>query len=89
MSKIKLNKQKQYYKGIELRLIERLYENKNAKRYLIGNPRYRQNVWIPNKHLLEDGTLKENEDIDYVFRRAYYQKKFEYAKIDINPFTWS
>ena len=81
--------QKQYYKGVELRLIERLYENKNAKRYLIGNPRYRQNVWIPNKHLLEDGTLKENEDIDYVFRRAYYQKKFEYAKIDINPFTWS
>lgn len=89
MSKIKLNMQKQYYKGVELRLIERLYENKNAKRYLIGNPRYRQNVWIPNKHLLEDGTLKENEDIDYVFRRAYYQKKFEYAKIDINPFTWS
>lgn len=89
MPKIKLNKQKQYYKGVELRLIERLYENKNAKRYLIGNPRYRQNVWIPNKHLLEDGTLKENEDIDYVFRRAYHQKKFEYAKIDINPFTWS
>lgn len=56
---------------------------------MIGNPKYRQNVWVPNKHLLEDGTLKENEDIDYVFQRAYYQRKFEYAKIDINPFTWS
>lgn len=32
-----------------------------------------QNVWIPNIHLHEDGTIKENENIDHIFRKAQGQ----------------
>lgn len=30
-------------------------------------------MWIPNKHLKEDGTIKETENIDYVFRKSVRQ----------------
>ena len=42
-----------------------------AKRFIINHTN--QNVWIPNKHLKEDGTIKEMEDIDYVFRKSVRQ----------------
>lgn len=42
-----------------------------AKRFIINHTN--QNVWIPNKHLKEDGTIKELEDIDYVFRKSIRQ----------------
>lgn len=42
-----------------------------AKRYTINHTN--QNVWIPNKHLAEDGTLNANENIDYVFHKAIRQ----------------
>ncbi len=61
----------QYYKGIKLRLIKRNYTGYSAKRYILNDTN--QNVWIPCKHLSEDGRLKEGEDIDYVFRRAKRQ----------------
>jgi hypothetical protein len=59
------------YKGIPIRLIDRKYGSRNAKRFTINNTN--QNVWIPNKHLLDDGTIKPNENIDYVFRKAQNQ----------------
>jgi hypothetical protein len=52
-------------------LIGRHYGDRKAKRYTINGTN--QNVWIPNKHLLEDGTIKPGEDIDYIFRRAQNQ----------------
>lgn len=67
-----LNTELQHYRGIPIRLIDRSsYNSMKAKRYTINNTN--QNIWIPNKHLLEDGTIKENENIDYIFRKAYNQ----------------
>ena len=74
-----MNFKTQYYKGLPLRLIDRNYTNYNAKRFIINETN--QNVWIPNKHLEEDGTIKENEEIDYIFTRAKNQLK--YAGYDI------
>lgn len=64
----------QYYKGIKLKLINRNYHSNpqcRAKRFTLNDTN--QNVWIPNKHLMDDGTIKQNENIDYVFRRAQRQ----------------
>lgn len=73
--KNKLNLQPQRYKGIRLQLIERGYGNRKAKRFTLNGTN--QNVWIPNKHLHDDGTIKEGENIDYVFRKA--QRQMEIA----------
>lgn len=66
-----MNYETQYYKGIPLNLVRRKYGNRNAKRFVINHTN--QNVWIPNKHLKEDGTIKITENIDYVFRRSIRQ----------------
>ena len=66
-----MNYKTQYYKGIPLNLISRKYKNMKAKRFIINHTN--QNVWIPKKHLKEDGTIKEIENIDYVFRRSIRQ----------------
>jgi len=66
-----MNYETQYYKGIPLNLIKRKYGNRNAKRFVINYTN--QNVWIPNKHLEEDGTIKFMENIDYVFRKSARQ----------------
>lgn len=66
-----MNTEMQYYKGIPLKLIERKYGTRKAKRFTINGTN--QNVWIPNKHLLDDGTIKDGENIDYVFRKAKRQ----------------
>ena len=66
-----MNFNTQYYKGIPLNLINRKYGNLKAKRFIVNHTN--QNVWIPNKHLQEDGTIIPGEDIDYVFRKAQRQ----------------
>lgn len=73
-SKPKYNTSTQNYKGIPICLILRNYGDRAAYRFTINNTS--QNVWIPKKHLLDDGTLKEGEDIDYVFRKAQNQLKY-------------
>ncbi|ALP38001.1 hypothetical protein ASL14_19215 [Paenibacillus sp. IHB B 3084] len=65
----------QLYKGIELQLIKRNYTGYKAKRYAIGGTN--QNVWIPDKHVRQDGTIKARENVDYVFRKA--QRQLELA----------
>lgn len=67
----KMNLKTQHYKGIPIKLIHRNYGNRKAKRFTINNTN--QNVWIANKHLLDDGTLKSGENIDYVFRKSQNQ----------------
>lgn len=86
--KIILNLEPQDYKGIRIRLIDRKYADYNAKRFMLGEERYNQNIWIPNCYLLEDGTIKPGVNIDFIFKKAYWQKKFEYAYININPLQW-
>ncbi|GAB6719085.1 hypothetical protein [Streptococcus uberis] len=66
-----MNFEVQYYKGIPLKLIRRNYKFSLAKRYTLNGTN--QNVWIPNKHLEEDGTIKTNENIDYIFGKAKNQ----------------
>lgn len=61
----------QTYKGIPLKLIDRHYGGCKAKRFTLNGTN--QNVWIPNKHLTEDGTVKEGENLDYVFRKSINQ----------------
>lgn len=65
----------QHYKGIRLELIQRNYKGRSAKRFTLGGTN--QNVWIPNKHLEPNGTIKPGENIDYVFRKA--QRQLELA----------
>ena len=67
----KMNYSVQVYKSIPLRLIKRNYYGMKAKRYTLNGTN--QNVWIPNKHLEQDGTIRPNEDLDYIFRKAHNQ----------------
>lgn len=74
----------QFYKGIPITLLDyhpSYYARRNAKRFQLGDKKYGQNIWIPNAYLEKDGTLKPNVNIDFVFRRAYVQHKFEYARL--------
>ena len=66
-----MNFEIQYYKGIPLQLIDRKYGDRKAKRFIINGTN--QNVWIPNKHLAEDGTILAGENLDYIFRVAKRQ----------------
>ena len=62
------NTEMQYYKSIPIRLVKKSnakYACRNAKRYTINGTG--ETVWIPNKHLTDDGTIKKGENIDYVF----------------------
>lgn len=71
-----MNTEYQHYRGIKLKLIERKdYATREAKRYTLNGTN--QNVWIPNKHLEPNGTIKPNENLDYVFRRS--QRQLELA----------
>lgn len=69
-----MNFAKQEYKGIVIRLIDRYYGDSKAKRFTLGGTN--QNVWIPNKHLQEDGTIIPGENLDYIFRKAQNQLKY-------------
>lgn len=76
-----MNTEIQHYNGIPLRLILRNdYPRKKAKRYVINGTN--QNVWIPNKHLLKDGTIKEDANIDYIIAKARIQHKLKYAGLE-------
>lgn len=75
-----LNTTVQFYRTIPLKLIDRKdYSAKKAKRFTINGTN--QNVWIPNKHLLNDGTIRKGENLDYIFRFA--RNQLTYAGI-----TW-
>ena len=75
----------QYYKGIPLRLICRMsYRVNKAKRFVINESN--QNVWIPCKHLEDDGTIKTGENLDYIFIKAAKERKLKYA--GINSWNW-
>lgn len=65
----------QHYKGIRLKLIDRNYNGKAAKRFTLNGTN--QNVWIPKKHLEPNGMIKQGGNIDYVFRKA--QRQLELA----------
>jgi len=74
---MKLNFKLQNYKNIPLRLIKRNYVGYKAKRFLLNDTN--QNVWIPNKHLEINGTIKTGENLEYIFNKA--KRKLELAGI--------
>lgn len=76
---LKRNFDTQYYKGIPLQQIDRGYGNAKARRFSINHTN--QNCWIPLKHLELDGTIKINEDIDYVVISS--KRQFELAGVTI------
>jgi hypothetical protein len=82
----------QYYKGVPIKLIvytDKHFARLNAKRFILGDSKARQNIWIPNAYLEPNGTVKIGANIDFIFKKAYLQKKFYYAHIDhINPMLW-
>ena len=79
-----LNVQDQYYQGICLTLVWRVaYLHKKAKQYYINHTK--QTLWIPNKHLLADGTIRDGENLDYVFLRKW--KECAIAGVDLGILT--
>lgn len=63
-----MNYKLQVYKGIPIQLLNRKYGNRRAHKFSVNCSD--QTIWILKKHLLEDGTIKVGEDIDYVFKMA-------------------
>lgn len=76
---VQRNFETQYYKGIPLKQIDRGYGAAKARRFTINGTN--QNCWIPCKHLEVDGTLKPNQDIDYVIISSKHQ--FRIAGVEI------
>ena len=82
MKNKKYNLETQYYRGLPLKLIPRKdYPFKEAKRFIINNTN--QNIWIPNKYLLEDGTIKDNVDLMFIFRKAKRQLELAGYRIKV------
>lgn len=77
--KQKMNFEMQYYKGIPLKLIDRQYKYHKAKRYAVNNTN--QNFWIPNCYLEDDGTIKQNMNLDFIFKSKTGLHKLELAKV--------
>jgi hypothetical protein len=71
----------QFYKGIKLELIKRNYTGYRAKRFTLNGTN--QNVWIPNKHLEPNGKIKENENLDYIFKKAHRQLELAGYNMDL------
>ena len=62
-----MNYKQQFYKSVPLTLIEQCYDNTKAKEFSINSTK--RTLWIPNKHLEEDGTIKRRQNLDYVLRK--------------------
>lgn len=87
----KYHTETQYYKGIPVTLIvydEAHFAALRAKRFMLGT-KGNQNVWIPNSYLDEAGRIRDGANLDWLFQRAYRENKFWYARIGINPNTWT
>lgn len=73
-----MNMKKQFYKGLPLSLMyDAKYGERKAKRYSINDTD--QTIWIPNAYLEDDGTIKENIDILWIFKPTDIQEKVSKA----------
>lgn len=76
------NLEVQYYRGLPLKLIYRKdYNTKNAKRFSINNTK--QNIWIPNRFLEEDGTIKADSKLGFIFNNPTTLHKIKLAGYQI------
>lgn len=80
----KYNRNIQYYKGIPLKLIiytEEHFSTLNAKRFMIIGSKAKQNLWIPNVYLEEDGSIKKKANLDWLFIKPANQHKLELEQL--------
>lgn len=76
---MRYNTKTQYYHGIPLTLIVRKsYGYMNAKRFTLYGTN--QNIWIPNCYLLEDGTIKNGVNLNWIFNKESTKHKIGLAK---------
>jgi hypothetical protein len=71
----------QYYKGIPLRLVNMDYTDRKAKRYSINDTI--QKLWIPNKYLTLEGTIRPHANLDFKFRGTNIKHILKLAGVDI------
>lgn len=69
----------QSYKNIPFQQVDRGYGKAKARRFAINNTN--QNCWIPLKHLELDGTIRDNQDLDYII--IGNKRQFELAGVTI------
>ena len=62
---VDLNYGHQCHNGIPLKIVKGNYQNMDAKQFIVLGANVI--LWIPNKHLDVDGTVKESEKIQYIF----------------------
>lgn len=79
MSYTDLNKTVQNYRGLPLQIVFRNdYNSKRAKEYYIINKHgylTTLKIWIPNKFLYDDGTIKDDINFMFLFKdRKIYEK---------------
>lgn len=75
-----MNFETQYYNNIPLKLVDRNYKGYKAKRFVINNTR--QNVWIPNVYLENDGTIKSHICLDFIFKTTQAKRKLQLAGVN-------
>ncbi len=81
---IQYNINTQWYKNVPLKLIvytDKHFARLKAKRFRVNDTN--QNVWIPNCYLEQDGTIKPDSNIDFIFYKS--KRQLELAGITFQP----
>lgn len=81
---MRYNNNIQYFKNIPLRLIvytDNHFKRLKAKRFMIEGTN--QNIWIPNSCLFEDGTIKSEKSIEWIFKKQKTLHKLELCNLKI------
>lgn len=83
---VEYNREVQWFRNVPLKLIvytEKHFSVLKAKRFMIHGST--QNLWIPNKFLTENGTIRDPEKIAWIFSNKTTQHKLELAGIKLDP----
>jgi hypothetical protein len=73
-----MNLKKQLYKDVVLTQCNRKYGNSKARRFYLYTTK--QAIWIPCIYLEDNGTLKENANIDWLFQKPNNKNILKIAK---------
>lgn len=73
-----LNLEKQSYKGIELTQCRRVYGNSKARRFRLYNSKHA--IWIPCAYLFEDGTIRPNFRLEWLFDKPSNKNQLRLAE---------
>lgn len=73
-----MNLKEQFYNDIVLTQCNRKYGDSKARRFYLYNTV--QAIWIPCVYLETDGTIKENANIDWIFKKPNNKNILRIAK---------